>query len=597
MKKNRKKTSRERRVLVVALLVAALIVSGSTFAWFTSKDEVTNRLSASADYGVSIAESFHAPQSWIPGQEINKDAAATNTGNVDAFVRMYLSGSMRLLKQSKAAANTNAQWNASNGFETLVAGLNPVQDENMLSADLTKLDANGNYFKTLDKSQTKNPKTSTDTNNDGYAQNENYQNTNTGAYSEVQSMQSSILAYADPNAEYCFVLDEEAELEIYLTSEENGASVTGYKKVRVPAGTLVMASEYPNPATITDGMLNCARSPEVTVTSTSGATHAYTNVVYIRRPDDNFAPQNVEYESFTPLTDGLFLFLRNEKDADQTQPEFSGYYVDGVTGHTPADGIYYALNTGVGASDAPFAYRSDYTVRGAESDGVSYDAPITVTYDASGKNIVKVAPSYLLELFNAQYDVMDATKLHWYFDVSAQDRFVVLYDEGTENRFDENTDIAVIITLANVGTTAAEQWTAVCGGSSDTLTNVYDYSETGNPPISVNKVDPNAVKFYYNNDLEAGDTTVKLVDKVKMYEGVKNTAYLAFDFDLNVHLDSVQVTYDENGKEADTAVADGKGDAWKPQQGTGGATGLATVPENEKEITKVAWTGTIGTGG
>ena len=52
--KEQKKTSRKRRILVVALLIAALIVSGSTFAWFTSKDEVTNRLSASADYGVSM---------------------------------------------------------------------------------------------------------------------------------------------------------------------------------------------------------------------------------------------------------------------------------------------------------------------------------------------------------------------------------------------------------------------------------------------------------------------------------------------------------------------------------------------------------------
>ena len=588
MKKNRKKTSRERRVLVVALLVAALIVSGSTFAWFTSKDEVTNRLSASADYGVSIAESFHAPQSWIPGQEINKDAAATNTGNVDAFVRMYLSGSMRLLKQSKSEGNAAARVSSLN-----FGSLQNVKDENMLSADLTKLDANGNYFKTLDKSQTKNPQTSIDSNNDGYAQNEDGANTNTGAYSEVQSMQSSILAYAPVGAKYCFVLDEEAELEIYVTSNENGSLEDGYKKVRVPAGTLVMAvpESDADPATIdTDGMLVPDAGP-VTVTSSSGATNEYTSVVYIQQPDANFAPQNVEYESFTPLTDGLFLFLRNEKDADQTEPEFSGYYVNGVTDSTPADGIYYALNTGAGAADAPFAYRSDYTVRGAESDGVSYDAPITVTYDASGKNIVKVAPSYLLELFNARYDVMDATRLKWYFDVSNNNRFVVLYDVNKNNTFDEADDIAVIITLANVGTTAAEQWTAVCGGANDLLANVYDYSKTDNPLIRVNGVDPNAVKFYYNNDLEAGDTTVKLVDKVKMYEGVKNTAYLAFDFDLNVHLDSVQVTYDENGKEADTAVADGKGEAWKPQQGTGGATGVATV--SDKEITKVDWTGTI----
>jgi len=58
-----------------------------TFAWFTSKDEVTNRLTASSDYGVSIVESFTPPKNWLPGQEINKDVYAVNTGNIDAFVK------------------------------------------------------------------------------------------------------------------------------------------------------------------------------------------------------------------------------------------------------------------------------------------------------------------------------------------------------------------------------------------------------------------------------------------------------------------------------------------------------------------------------
>ena len=89
MKKNKKKTARDRRVLIAALLVGALIMAGSTFAWFTSKDEVTNRLSASANYGVSIAEDFQPPEDWIPGQPVNKDVSAVNTGNVDAFVRMW----------------------------------------------------------------------------------------------------------------------------------------------------------------------------------------------------------------------------------------------------------------------------------------------------------------------------------------------------------------------------------------------------------------------------------------------------------------------------------------------------------------------------
>ncbi|MBQ1464951.1 MAG: hypothetical protein IIZ18_09085, partial [Ruminococcus sp.] len=87
MANTKKKTAREKRVLVASLLVAAVMVGGSTFAWFTSRDEVTNRLSASAAYNVTIAETFTPPEEWVPGQEVNKDVFAVNTGNIDALVK------------------------------------------------------------------------------------------------------------------------------------------------------------------------------------------------------------------------------------------------------------------------------------------------------------------------------------------------------------------------------------------------------------------------------------------------------------------------------------------------------------------------------
>ena len=112
MTNNKKKTAKEKRVLIGALCVAAVMIAGSTFAWFSSKDEVTNRLSASAAYDVSIAEDFQPPEDWIPGQTINKDVSAVNTGNVDAFVRMWLGGQMRLLNE------TNPSVDAASGTPT-----------------------------------------------------------------------------------------------------------------------------------------------------------------------------------------------------------------------------------------------------------------------------------------------------------------------------------------------------------------------------------------------------------------------------------------------------------------------------------------------
>ena len=90
------KSKRRRRVLGASCILAALIIAASSFAWFTSKDEVTNRLSANADYGVSIVESFAPPENWLPGQEINKDVYAVNTGNVDAYVEETVSGTLTI---------------------------------------------------------------------------------------------------------------------------------------------------------------------------------------------------------------------------------------------------------------------------------------------------------------------------------------------------------------------------------------------------------------------------------------------------------------------------------------------------------------------
>jgi predicted ribosomally synthesized peptide with SipW-like signal peptide len=87
-------SKKRRRVLGVSCILAALIIASSSFAWFTSKDEVTNRLTANADYGVSIVESFVPPKNMLPGQQVNKDVYAVNTGTIGAFVKETVSGKL-----------------------------------------------------------------------------------------------------------------------------------------------------------------------------------------------------------------------------------------------------------------------------------------------------------------------------------------------------------------------------------------------------------------------------------------------------------------------------------------------------------------------
>ncbi|MGN1411902.1 MAG: BsaA family SipW-dependent biofilm matrix protein [Oscillospiraceae bacterium] len=86
----KKKSSKQKRVLIASIVLAGVIMVGSTFAWFTSKDEVTNKLTASSNYGVSIVEDFTPPSNWVPGQEVNKEVRVTNTGNIDTFVKVSL---------------------------------------------------------------------------------------------------------------------------------------------------------------------------------------------------------------------------------------------------------------------------------------------------------------------------------------------------------------------------------------------------------------------------------------------------------------------------------------------------------------------------
>ncbi len=411
---NKKKTSRQKRTLIGAVCVAAVIMAGSTFAWFTSQDEVTNRLSASAEYGVAIAESFQPPENWVPGQEINKDAAAVNTGNVDAFVRMWLDGDMRLLNRS-ASATTGANVTDFKKNSGTLASLEDVTDPNLTSMGLTKFDdTNKVYYKTLEKTQTLNPGNSGSTDKYGFGT-ADYD----GPYSEVQAMQGSRLAYTDADASYAFVLKQEADLSVWLKKDNADAA---YETVTVPVGTLVIvnaAVANRTAATLTSGTFTPVAT-QTKITPSSGAEYTSTSTVYV---DTLPFLANVEYETFTPLTDGLYLWLRNEADTEVavTDLEFSGYYVDGIDGddETPATGTYYALNTNSAGTN-----RSDYTVGAVASDGaVSLANPIKVGLQ---NGVVKTVTPDLskLELYNATYSTVSSNNLKWFYDDTSQSGWI-----------------------------------------------------------------------------------------------------------------------------------------------------------------------------
>ena len=264
----------------------------------------------------------------------------------------------------------------------------------------------------------------------------------------------------------------------------------------------------------------------------------------------------IDASTFTPESTGLYLFRRNvQETADGTENtyEYSGYYYDASLNK------YFALHTGVGANG-----HSDYVLPAGTINDNS-----TATPSSDQVLPVKIATGKQVFLYTASEQVLDnaTNKLNWkYEDASDAEgdvhpaRFVVSYGAGDKA-------IEINIDLANIGT-GEEKWTAI--------------KDNDTAPTQL-------TTFYYTNDVEAGDTTTKLVDSVTLSKDTDNDAYLAFDFDLNVFLESVQVTMDEAGNELLTPVA-----TWSAtEEGNPavavntGATTNATV--GAPEINSITW--------
>jgi len=502
-KKNKK--NNEKRVLAAALCISVVAIAGSTFAWFTSKDEVTNRLSASAAYDVSIAEDFQPPEDWIPGQTINKDVSAVNTGNVDAFVRMWLEGEMSIFNRTSQDDSVAIP----TGTPT---ALTKTTDQKYLDLNFNYYSTSGDnkiYYKELSTLQRENNSNNNSTTHDE-------EDNIPAQFSEVQSMQAGgYLASCPDSANYYFVLEQATTIEAYASSTATAKEVINLKK-----GDIV---------------------------ATKGATVSGTVAAYI---DNGTKGISTDTSLFYPQTEGVYLFRRNV-DLDSTANtvddyEYSGYYyVPATGGKLITDGEHYlALYTDrstTGGSD-----RSDYTVPD--------NAVTPATPTEPGKDIVSVTPSENMKFYNAKETVVENSGLTWAYDATGK-KLTATY-AGADGSAD---DIVIDVALANIGT-GGQTWTA-------------------------KTADGKTTTFYYNDDVEAGDTTTKLVDSVKLADATTQHAYLAFDFDLNVFLDSVQVTIDENGKEKTIPVESGGAFTTPPTNGVGASAAAQTADE----IADLAW--------
>ena len=153
--------------------------------------------------------------------------------------------------------------------------------------------------------------------------------------------------------------------------------------------------------------------------------------------------------------------------------------------------------------------------------------------------------------------VVNNSGLAWTYDAE-NEALVATYNGGTTGTTDD--DIIINVALDNLGT-SGQTWKRIANtGDMDT--------------------------FYFNDDVEAGATTPKLVDSVTLDEDVKQDAFLAFDFDLNVFLESVQVTMGENGNEKTTPV---EGNTGAFAGSTGNAAPASAAAQDAAEIANIVW--------
>ena len=78
---------KNKKSIMVLLLVAIIGVVGLTLAYFTNTTTIENEFSTNP-YGTTYTEQFVSPTNWTPGTKTDKTLIVTNSGSVDEAVRV-----------------------------------------------------------------------------------------------------------------------------------------------------------------------------------------------------------------------------------------------------------------------------------------------------------------------------------------------------------------------------------------------------------------------------------------------------------------------------------------------------------------------------
>ena len=487
-----------RRVLGASCILAALIVAGASFAWFTSSDEVTNQLTATSDYGVSVVEDFTPPKDMTPGQEVNKDVAAVNTGSVGAFVRMSLDNSINMSVLSGTGV-TDAEDVATNYYVDPVSGnITTTQPDGVTTEVYTLKDFKITLPNDTSKLVTLNAMETTDSNGKVTA-------------NEVTTlMAGGQVVVAEGKA-----VAPENQAVRSGDDVNNGYAIVysagGKKYVKESDQWFELVADNTTGA----GVYKKAATAEAT--KPTGLTV------------DSLARDFSGNGQYQVQNNGLYLFRRTDNSGTK---KYSGFYYN--------DGKFYKLAT-------------------ENNNNSTYVDATTITEDAKG--VVNSIEG--LKVLTLTDGINDATTgAAWSYKIG---------DLGANDVFTENAD-GNYIQAVYKQTTSTDPGVVFFIKLADGWRTSWDFVDGMEV---TDKTAGSVGYFYYKDKLEAGQTSTKLIDSVKLSSAMTNRDFFDLTYDLKVKLDTVQVTKDDQGNETATAV------------GNGWAT--PTLNETNGVIDSVAW--------
>jgi alternate signal-mediated exported protein len=554
----KKKSAKQKRILVASVLLAAFIMAGGTFAWFGAKDEITNKLTATSNYGVLGTEDFTAVDNWTPGQAVNKDVYAVNTGNVAAFVQAELTNNFTLTVPGKSLDvvfkdKDNTLAISGSGDAAAIVDTDGTRELNKLdtikTTDLVEL-SDSEREAIESGSRLVYPYTYTITTYNETSTKSGSTDTETASLKEAEQAEYQRLLTLYFDAENVKDPGENQTVDTTYTATSEEVTATGtvkYVYTYTPGTYTVKETDDDD-----NGKIIYNNDGKITVkeyTTSQIVDDDTTNVV----------------DDWKPSATGVYIFERNSGDdaTVTTYKKYAGYYY--VKGSTESEDKYYALDEINVETDKYGLVKTIHEQKISENKLVDKDSST-----AEGGDNDQITTVTL----QTKTDVSEATNTKIEFLANEEkDAKYVSTDSDTGEKY-----LTVQVSFTDPAADTNESPATKTMKVFVYLDKDYDTNWTMNPVETGDSGSKicTGMEFYYNNILEGGKSTEKLVDKLVLDENIKPGDFNEFEYDLNVIINSIQAIASEDGSWSAEAVEDA---SWK----------LQPVLDNSESVEILKW--------